>query len=179
MKLRLGNAADIPAMIELERRCKTATHWSEAQYRAAVAGGANASPSRLVLIAEDEPDSLAEGRSQDKPTQDKPPLIAFLVARHIGVEWELENIVVDPTSRRKGVGTHLLAELLKRAKASGSESVHLEVRESNEGARAFYEKCDFEQAGRRKRYYADPVEDALIYSLRLSQTGSQNDTEVP
>ena len=94
-------------------------------------------------------------------------LIAFLIASHLAAEWELENVVVKSTFRRKGAGTALLNELLIRARAAKSESVFLEVRESNQAARALYLKSGFEQKGRRQGYYSNPPEDAILYRRSL------------
>jgi ribosomal protein S18 acetylase RimI-like enzyme len=55
------------------------------------------------------------------------------------------------------------------ASESASESVFLEVRESNHPARRFYEKAGFQQSGVRKAYYRDPPEDAILYRLELSK----------
>jgi ribosomal-protein-alanine N-acetyltransferase len=85
----------------------------------------------------------------------------------VGREWELENVVVKATFRRKGVATALLNELLIRTRATGSEAVVLEVRESNQAARSLYLKWGFEQAGRRKAYYSTPPEDAILYRRHL------------
>ena len=54
--------------------------------------------------------------------------------------------------------------LLVRTQNTNSESVFLEVRESNSAARSLYEKLGFQQTGRRKSYYANPIEDAILYS---------------
>jgi ribosomal-protein-alanine acetyltransferase len=90
-------------------------------------------------------------------------LAAFLVARHVAPDWELENIVVAPSARRKGLGTRLLRALFARARDTNSDSVFLEVRESNSPARALYERAGFPETGRRKSYYANPSEDAVLY----------------
>lgn len=66
-------------------------------------------------------------------------------------------------ARRKGIGQQLLDALLLAARESNIESVFLEVRESNHEARAFYEKAGFKLDGRRKSYYANPSEDAILY----------------
>lgn len=93
--------------------------------------------------------------------------LGFLVARYIAPDWELENIVVDPNARRRGLGKHLLDALLAKARETNSESVFLEVRESNGSARALYESAGFHQTGRRKSYYSGPAEDAILYRLTL------------
>ncbi len=150
MTIRTATADDIPALIQLERGSATAAHWTEEQYRDLFRDGAGAR--RLVLLAATE-DAV---------------LLGFLVAQPIATEWELENIVVSSTERRKGIGGRLLRALMDAAGQSASESVFLEVRESNHPARHFYQKTGFQQAGVRKRYYRDPPEDAILYRLQLS-----------
>jgi ribosomal-protein-alanine N-acetyltransferase len=92
-------------------------------------------------------------------------MVAFIVARGSGAEWEIENVAVAGAARRRGLGTRLLGELLNRLRARGAESVFLEVRESNHGARALYEKWGFVENGRRAAYYRAPDEDAILYRL--------------
>ena len=153
----------------LERACATAAHWSEEQYRQAIDRG-NDAPERLVLVAEDD----GEVQAIEVQNPALPPQTArrqgggcvggFLAARHAAREWELENIVVSPEFRGRGIGAELLSAWLTRVRARGSSSVFLEVRESNVAARRLYEKAGFRQTGRRKLYYSDPAEDAILYS---------------
>jgi ribosomal-protein-alanine acetyltransferase len=148
--------------MDLERACSTAAHWTGQQYRQAVQPGGD-DPERLVLAAEA---SLPTARGN--PGQDsRSGILGFLVARHLAPEWELENIVVAPSARRKGLGKRLLDALLAAARETGAEAVSLEVRESNAAARKLYEKAGFELTGCRKSYYSDPLEDAVVYCLRL------------
>lgn len=77
-------------------------------------------------------------------------------------EGEIANIATDPSVRRQGVAGRLLDEALAAADAEGAESVYLEVRVSNEAARALYASRGFRQAGRRRGYYDKPAEDALV-----------------
>jgi ribosomal-protein-alanine N-acetyltransferase len=79
----------------------------------------------------------------------------------------LENLVVAPDFRRKGLATGLFAALLTRARETNSESIFLEVRESNQAALALYARLGFVESGRRKLYYANPHEDAVLYRLAL------------
>jgi ribosomal-protein-alanine N-acetyltransferase len=99
--------------------------------------------------------------------RETPELLAFLVAHHLGPEWELENIVVAPFARRKGLGARLVGELLTHVREAGSEHVFLEVRESNQPARILYEKSGFKETGRRSGYYMNPSEDAILYRRGL------------
>jgi [ribosomal protein S18]-alanine N-acetyltransferase len=161
VKVRLAIAADIPAMLELERRCETAAHWTEGQYRSALPACGAGLTARLMLAVDEHHQRVQEGEESE------PSLGGFLVARHLGPEWELENIVVSPASRRKGLGTRLMEEFFNRVQAAGSERVLLEVRESNQAARTFYEGFGLEETGRRKGYYADPVEDAILYRRKF------------
>ena len=162
MRIRTAAPADIPAMLELERQSATAAHWTEVQYQHVFQSPESAPSQRLALVIDEDHDAGFEPRSKREFR-----LIAFLIAKHLGSEWELENIVVVSTFRRKGVGTALLNELLTRARAINSESVFLEVRESNQAARALYAKWGFEQAGRRQGYYNNPPEAAILYRRSL------------
>ena len=94
-------------------------------------------------------------------------LQGFVIARVLGEEWEIENIAVAGPARRRGLGTRLLGELLDSARAKDAAAVFLEVRESNQSARALYKKAGFVEVGLRKSYYAVPPEDAVICRLSL------------
>lgn len=145
--IRSATAADIAAMIALEREAASAAHWSQERYEAIFAGpGAT----RLGLILEQA--SALQG---------------FLVAHGVGSEWEVENIVVAGHARRKGLGAKLLGAFLDQSRAQGGTCVFLEVRERNLAARRLYGKLGFVESGRRPRYYRDPPEDAVLYRLSL------------
>ena len=77
----------------------------------------------------------------------------------------LTNLAVDEAYRRRGVGSTLLAECLRRMRKAGCSSVRLEVRESNSAARAFYRRHGFREVGRVRWYYGD--EDAILMELEL------------
>ncbi|MFP5354788.1 MAG: ribosomal protein S18-alanine N-acetyltransferase [Gemmatimonadota bacterium] len=82
-------------------------------------------------------------------------------------DGDLANIATAPRARRQGMGRRLLRHALASARARGAHVVFLEVRESNHAARALYESEGFTGVGRRARYYAHPVEDALILRKEL------------
>lgn len=148
MNIRAATAADVPAMMALERHAVTAAHWSEADYARLFATGSQ----YVALVLEEQE---VEG---------------FVVAHGMGTEWEIENIAVAGPARRRGLGTRLLAELLDRARQAGARTVFLEVRESNRAARSLYEKWAFVESGRRRSYYRDPDEDAVLYRFTFSAT---------
>lgn len=82
-------------------------------------------------------------------------------------EIQLINIAVRPEKRKKGIGGHLLREMIRIGTSKGMEKVWLEVRPSNMSARRLYEKLGFTVVGRRPRYYRDTDEDAIVMSLNL------------
>ncbi len=77
-------------------------------------------------------------------------------------EAHITLLMVHPEYQGRGLGTWLLGSLLEEAVARGLERATLEVRVSNERAIALYQKFGFLVAGRRKKYYPDTNEDALI-----------------
>jgi ribosomal-protein-alanine acetyltransferase len=134
-------------MMALEKHAATAAHWSMEQYEAAFSGEA----SRVVLVVEEE--AAVQG---------------FIAGRESEREWEIENIAVAGSARRRGLGTRLLGEFLDLARDRKAEAAFLEVRESNLAARNLYEKWAFVENGRRKHYYREPEEDAIVYRLDLA-----------
>ena len=98
----------------------------------------------------------------------------YFVAEHAGTivgyggmwlvldEAHITNIAVHPLARRKGIGEALLRVLMAEANRLGIQKITLEVRDSNTAARNLYEKLGFVSVGRRKRYYSDNNEDAII-----------------
>ena len=87
--------------------------------------------------------------------------------RHAAGEFYVDNIAVSPAHRRQGVGRAVTKALIARARELGSSFLSLEVRPSNEAAIQLYYKHGFAQVGRRKDYYQDPKEDAIIMTLEF------------
>jgi len=135
-------------MMALAREAPSAAHWSQRQYEIAVS-----SPDRVASVL-----------------QEDSALAAFLVARVLDREWEIENVVVAPDRRGRGLAVRLLAEITNLARLREADAIFLEVRESNAAARSLYEKSSFIQIGRRPHYYREPEEDALLF--RFAITGS-------
>lgn len=80
---------------------------------------------------------------------------------------DMMNVAVDPDRRRKGIGERLIRKLMEMLRERNCECLTLEVRASNAGAIALYEKLGFTEVGRRKNYYRNPKEDALILRVEL------------
>ena len=77
-------------------------------------------------------------------------------------ETDMMNVAVHPDFRRKGIAESLINTLVDQLKSMGSHCLTLEVRASNVPAIALHEKLGFSEIGRRKNYYRNPREDALI-----------------
>ena len=86
-------------------------------------------------------------------------VVGFVVTRGVEPsEWEILYMAVDPQYRRRGVGRLLLQEVTRKMPGA----YFLEVRESNQAARKFYEAMGFTSVGRRQDYYYNPVEPAIV-----------------
>ena len=80
-------------------------------------------------------------------------------------EGHITNVAIHPEYRGKGLGEYLMNSLIEGCKSQKCNSITLEVRESNLPALKLYEKLGFKVAGKRKKYYSDNGEDALIMWL--------------
>lgn len=76
-------------------------------------------------------------------------------------EAELPDIVVEKSYRGQGLGKQLLEYAAIELTSKNIDTLFLEVRESNAPARALYTKMGFEEIGKRKYFYSNPVEDAI------------------
>lgn len=146
--IRTAARDDILEITRLEQAAPSAAHWTQESYDAI---GRRDAPPRIALVAE------CANRK----------LCGFVVARIVADECELENIVVNASESRQGIGSALLQELSQAARMRGAGRIFLEVRESNLHARGLYENLGFTRDGERIAYYSDPVENAILYSLRL------------
>jgi ribosomal-protein-alanine N-acetyltransferase len=152
LDIRRLTYADLPQVIAIERRAFP-TPWSLAMFVLELS-----KPSGICLAAR------RDGR-----------LCGYLVCSRYDTVWHLMNVAVDPGERRHGVASSLLGELLARVGDPGARYT-LEVRESNVGAIALYERFGFRAAGMRRRYYQDNGEDALImWRTPATLTGSLDD----
>ena len=94
-------------------------------------------------------------------------LLGYLCFWTIGEEMQLLDLAVHPRYRGRGHGRYLLSRMIELASSTGISRIWLEVRDSGSAARGLYEKFGFAQTGRRKDYYRDPCEDALLMSLEI------------
>lgn len=143
--LRLATREDIGRVVALEHE-SFSDAWSRASFEHLL-GDARA----LFVVACDEQDVVH----------------GYIVAWYVWDEGEIANLAVSSAARRRGIGTLLLDAALATARARGAVTVYLEVRDSNESARLLYASRGFVQVTRRRRYYRDPTEDALVLKLDL------------
>ena len=137
IEVRRLTYADLPQVVAIERRAFT-TPWSLAMF---VRELSKPSGGCLAAVVETE-------------------LAGYLVCSRYDMVWHVMNIAVDPDRRRRGIATALISALLERI--GDDAQVTLEVRRSNTGALALYERFGFRSVGLRPRYYADNGEDAVI-----------------
>jgi [ribosomal protein S18]-alanine N-acetyltransferase len=138
LDIRRLTYADLPQVIAIERRAFP-TPWSLAMFVLELS-----KPSGVCLAA-----------------IDGTPVAGYCICSRYDTVWHVMNVAVDPVRRRQGIATQLLESLFERV-ADPEARFTLEVRESNVGAIALYERHGFRAAGLRRRYYQDNGEDAVI-----------------
>ncbi len=161
--IRCARSNDVPAVLAIERQAPGAAHWTAEQYHKLVSSG-------VVLLAEqtDEP-ATEHAPAPCKERKEQGTLCGFICAQAVAGEWEIENVVVAAEFLRHGIADELMRALIQRAAKQAASAILLEVRESNRPARGLYEKHGFREVGRRRAYYIDPPEDAILYALRFDR----------
>lgn len=91
----------------------------------------------------------------------------FIISRLVTGELHINNAAIRPEFRRQGIASQLLESVLREGRRNGARLAFLEVREGNTAAQGLYRRCGFKVTGRRRRYYNQPTEDALLMSLLL------------
>jgi [ribosomal protein S18]-alanine N-acetyltransferase len=89
----------------------------------------------------------------------------FCAFWRLATEMHINNLAIRPELRGRGLGIKLLQDSLDAAATLGASSATLEVRRNNVAARRLYARAGFYEAGVRRNYYTQPVEDALILAL--------------
>ena len=144
------NPADVPPIRQLLVSTPQAAQWSVQDLYETLLPNAR-SPSSFSLVAE-------EGGE----------VIGMIAMRVVADEAEILNLAIAVPWRRRGLGGRLVDSAMAQAEAAGAVRVFLEVRESNAVARAFYSRIRFIEVGRRRGYYRNPDEDALVLA-RVTQ----------
>ena len=138
--------ADLPSVLAIERMSFTSP-WTESNFRHEI---------------EDNP------RAWNLVGRASGGVVAFACAHIVADELMINDLAVDSSARRRGFGRVLLRHLIEGARIRGCRRATLEVRPSNAPARALYEAFGFDVVGRRRGYYADTGEDALLLACALS-----------
>ena len=155
LHIRRAVHEDLPAMLRIER-ASFSDPWTEATLATTL------SLDRMLVLVADV--SGEEGRDGAER------LGGYVVALVVGPEAEIADLAVAPDSRRRGIGRALLARALSELAERGVRTLFLEVRESNTAARTLYESSGFRSVGRRRGYYRQPVEDALLLKREIGPT---------
>lgn len=117
-------------------------------------------------------------RPHDQASATRGPLLGFAGLWLLVDEGHVSTLAVAPGERGRGLGELLLVSLIERALALQAAIVTLEVRVSNAVAQNLYRKYEFEEVGRRKRYYRDNGEDAYIMTVPALDEGYRARFEV-
>jgi len=150
LRIRRMIDLDLDAVMAIERGTDSAPHWSDSDYLALIQSDSELSFKRHAMVAE------VGGE-----------VAGFAIVRLVAAEAELESIVVVPHWRGRGLGRSLLAESARQARELGAIRLDLEVRASNAAAIRLYRGAGFLETGRRRAYYRDPEEDAVLMSVIL------------
>jgi [ribosomal protein S18]-alanine N-acetyltransferase len=144
--------ADLDRVVAIAESLRDAPHWPRPAYVHAL--DLASTPRRIALVAIDPTPVAVAG---------------FAIASLLPPQSELETIAVAADSQRRGLGRRLFSVLADELRQAGAKELLLEVRASNATALAFYRSLGFVQTGLRPRYYADPVEDAVLMGVQLTK----------
>lgn len=101
-------------------------------------------------------------------------LVGYICFWLFAGEIHLMNIAVHPSQRGRGFGRLLLVEMIRTGLSRGVDTIWLEVRPSNFVARVLYQKLGFKEIARRRRYYTDTNEDAIVMALSTAPEKSKH-----
>jgi ribosomal-protein-alanine N-acetyltransferase len=162
ISIRPAVVEDAAAVLEIERSCAEAPHWSEAiwaqilvqhsQY--ALYGAPAGGQQRMCFVAEHAEEIAG--------------FVVISIVGGFGVGngvAEMESLAVREDARRRGVGRSLCLQAVLWAQTMGAQSMQLEVRSANAAALSLYSSLGFTEEGRRNGYYTDPKDDAVMMAL--------------
>ena len=154
VNIRKMTVEDIPVVVQLDQ-ISFSLPWPERSFRFELTNN----PASRCWVAE------VDGR-----------LVGMVVAWLLVDDVHIATLATHPDYRRQGIASKLLSHILLKGIEQGARSSFLEVRESNLAAQEMYRKFGYEAMGRRKRYYRDNDEDAILMILKsLSRQRLQPD----
>jgi ribosomal-protein-alanine N-acetyltransferase len=148
--VRPALAADAAGILALEQACAEAPHWSPAVWQRILSREEAQQPARAAFIA--------EGGNG---------ILGFAVVSCAAAVAELESIAVRPSARCQGIGKALCHAAFDWSRTAGAAVIELEVRASSLAAHALYASLGFAEQGRRRNYYRNPADDAILMSVPL------------
>jgi ribosomal-protein-alanine N-acetyltransferase len=151
MEIRRLQLHDLNAIEAIEKRSYP-TPWSRSMFASELAKPAS------ICLGAFEGDELAG---------------YLIVSRYVDA-WHVMNVAVSPDHRRHGIAQTLLSHLFELTADDGRRGYTLEVRVSNDGAIALYERLGFRSSGIRRGYYTDNREDALIMWRDAAHSAARN-----
>jgi ribosomal-protein-alanine N-acetyltransferase len=148
--VRSASPADAEAILALEQACVEAPHWSPDVWRQILIRDELTQPVRATFIA--------EGGNG---------ILGFAVVSCAAKVAELESIAVHPSARCQGIGKVLCHSVFDWSRTAGAAVIELEVRASGVAAHALYASLGFTEQARRRNYYRNPADDAILMSAPL------------
>ena len=158
--VRAAQSRDLDTVVGIERT-SFADPWSRESFESSM------EPQRMRFLVAVEVDASVAAADT---LSGEPRILGYVVALLLFDEAEIANLAVAPSARRRGIGCLLLDRMSGDLAGDGVQSLYLDVRESNAGARALYASRSFQEVGRRRRYYRHPTEDALLLKRNLQPT---------
>jgi [ribosomal protein S18]-alanine N-acetyltransferase len=142
--------SDLSSILTIAASADEAPNWPRETFIEMLSG--QFSTHRIALVAAE-------------PGSDK--AMGFVIASFVPPEAELEAIAVAESCQRQCIGRRLLSGLVSGLRYHGIDALHLEVRASNRAAIGLYNSFGFNESGRRPRYYSNPIEDAVLMTLKF------------
>jgi ribosomal-protein-alanine N-acetyltransferase len=161
-------ARDIQEVMAIER-LSFATPWPMGAYRYEI----SRNPRAYYFVVRPQEEGAAqceESRrgllARFRSTDQRPPIVGYGGFWCSAREAHISTIAVHPRLRRKGIGQLILMAMIEKARSIGADHITLEVRASSLVAQSLYRKYGFQVVGRRRRYYSDSNEDAVVMAAQ-------------
>jgi ribosomal-protein-alanine N-acetyltransferase len=151
-RIRKVRKDDVDRIFDIERSWHHLSHWSIDSYYRLL----NDDTFTSSFVAEIEEQSAG------------PAIVGFVIFHVAADVSEIYNIAVESGYARAGIGKQLMAAAIHESAKRKARKVILEVRKSNNPAINFYLGFDFTICGERKNYYSNPIEDAYVMELEIS-----------
>jgi ribosomal-protein-alanine N-acetyltransferase len=167
ISIRPAVVEDAAEVLEIERNCAEAPHWTEGVWAQILSQHTQYAPlygtpfggsRRMCFVAE--------------PADEIGGFVVISILSGSGAGngvAEMESVAVREDVRKRGVGRSLCLQAMFWAQTMGAASVQLEVRSASVAAMALYRSLGFVEQGRRSGYYTDPKDDAVMMELALTQ----------